>query len=188
MIRDICWQLWRSFVKESAVPSGRGYHWFNAEWGQSRMSPFLSLYTSCTRSLRNFHPSLQTNKQEVPVLKVSVMSESGNGICYMEVQNQRAIMKTLGIEYSWWYQKDFCFMWNWIKWYFSNSYFWHDSYCIGFIYTDACLGSCLSFCSGLSPCDVFLKGNISSWSMVRVYVECVGNWRVCCIYKVLYVF
>ena len=62
-----------------------------------------------------------------------------------------------------------------------------NSYGRGFIYTDACLGSCLSFCSCLSPSCIFLKGNISSWSMVRAYVEYLGNWRVCYNYKVFYV-
>jgi len=36
--------------------------------------------------------SLQTNQQEDPVLKVSVMLESKNGVCGMENQNQRVVL------------------------------------------------------------------------------------------------
>jgi hypothetical protein len=39
------------------------------------------------------HLSLfQTNQQEFPVLKVSVMLESKNGICGMENQNKKAVL------------------------------------------------------------------------------------------------
>ena len=36
--------------------------------------------------------SLQTNQQQVPVLKVSVMLKSKSGVCGMENQNQRAVL------------------------------------------------------------------------------------------------